>query len=1095
MPAQPKQLGQAIALAIQRTELAHRLAVVRLALQQVAVEPDRAHVVVQVAGGDLRRAVQVFAPQLLLERQRRCTEQQRERTLVRAGRVHRRDQLIERKARALRCAGLPAGFAGATQDVGRAVVQSLPDRNLLLALGDVFAREVRRFEQRVEIAAVALCDREQRVAQPLARRAPLQVGERAQRRHVLAVGGHRQHQRGLGRVFVLALDLVPARDACVQLARELALGRIVGRELLREGRRQLVPAARVGRGGLEQREQLRHELVPRHAARDHRARRFAEAPELGRDARRRRRQLDAALCDRRRLHVRLECGLVVAQPLLVHLGFVMAQLGHTRRAFRQARDRIAVCRDHRVPRPEPFGQTADAALDRAVVGRERERASQARERRARVAGALLVQGRGFDQTFGLHRRRARDRQPRFEQIEQVLPITGALIGVRERGHGAHSAARIAEQRLLPAQRGFIARVDLQRRCVAFGRELGLIEPLAIGITQARLQLGEARDLARGRVAQHVGELSPAFGTAEQLGQRRDRLGVLSELGCDSAPHLDRRVGIVQAIGVRAGEPGHVLAAPAAAAGGLHATLEQAREPLPRLLFRGGGDQRFERFEILCVFAQARLPGLFGAPGIAEPFGELGDPAEQRAARHRFALELAQAAQRLQRLHLASRLFEQRHESASGLDHVLGRRRRVEHALVQRAGTRRVADHILFRVRRVEQQLRGGRRVIARLGGFDQRRREQFVIARALGQRAQRVALARDWLEHDQLRLELDRARVFAELDQAIAQLAQQRAALGAFRVAQPELDHAHDLLRLACVDQVLAQDLLRLAPRFGARAVGGENALEHVVCGVVIRSFGEHELGLLERLAVPLQLVEVTICDAHARLARLFRRLHRQARLPQRDQIGPALLALEQALEAARQRGIVGIERVQLEHVADRAIGRIREVLGDLRRFLEQAHATRGLIGARDCAVVRVEQLLPALGRGVRDRQALERPLRLRVAREHVLEPLAQLLAVFAVPGFVEAHAALPDVREHVRCQALREHVAEQRAHVIGPLRAVEQLFHALPARAVFWILLHRGYRGSELVLALALGLIVGHGPLAHFSKLRSENPIIRVRA
>ena len=148
---------------------------------------------------------------------------------------------------------------------------------------------------------------------------------------------------------------------------------------------------------------------------------------------------------------------------------------------------------------------------------------------------------------------------------------------------ARAAALLAEQRLLAAQRGFVARIDLQRRRVALGRELGLIEPLAIRVAEPRLQLGEARDLARGGLAQHVGQLRPALGAAEQLGQCGHGLGVFAELRRDAAPDFDRRVGVVEPIGVRRGEPRHVLAPAAAATRGLHAALEQAREPLPRLL--------------------------------------------------------------------------------------------------------------------------------------------------------------------------------------------------------------------------------------------------------------------------------------------------------------------------------------------------------------------------------------------------------------------------------------------------------------------------------------------------------------------------------
>ena len=90
-----------------------------------------------------------------------------------------------------------------------------------------------------------------------------------------------------------------------------------------------------------------------------------------------------------------------------------------------------------------------------------------------------------------------------------------------------------------------------------------------------------------------------------------------------------------------------------------------------------------------------------------------------------------------------------------------------------------------------------------------------------------------------------------------------------------------------------------------------------------------------------LEVVEPHAGDARAAPLAVLLRLTLEPAFPQRDQIGPPLVTLEQTLEALADLRVVGDERQQLLVVADRLLGLVRDVLRELRGFAEQADAAR----------------------------------------------------------------------------------------------------------------------------------------------------------
>jgi hypothetical protein len=134
-------------------------------------------------------------------------------------------------------------------------------------------------------------------------------------------------------------------------------------------------------------------------------------------------------------------------------------------------------------------------------------------------------------------------------------------------------------------------------------------------------------------------------------------------------------------------------------------------------------------------------------------------------------------------------------------------------------------------------------------------------------------------------------------------------------------------------------------------------------------------------------------------------------------------LFLEQALERRGQSSVGRPQRDELPQVADRAFPIVREVLGDVRRLIEELGATTRIqpcLARCQRAIVQREELLPTRRPRVREDEAIERPACLRgvaVGRarrvQHAGEQLFYPRAVLR-PLFVKTDRALSDAMERV---------------------------------------------------------------------------------
>ncbi|MBK7078261.1 MAG: hypothetical protein IPH44_38955 [Myxococcales bacterium] len=217
------------------------------------------------------------------------------------------------------------------------------------------------------------------------------------------------------------------------------------------------------------------------------------------------------------------------------------------------------------------------------------------------------------------------------------------------------------------------------------------------------------------------------------------------------------------------------------------------------------------------------------------------------------------------------------------------------------------------------------------------------------------------------------------------------------------------------------------------------------------------------------QVVEVTAGDARAALLALGLALALEPALPQRDQIGPALVALEQALERQAELVIVGRERQQALQVADRLLGLVGDVLGQLRGLAQQLDAAAAVLDRGQRPIVEAQEIAPALVLGVEHAQPAERGLRLRRQIEDLAEDALGDLGLVAEPLVAERRRALADHLDDLGVEPLLQRVAVGRDHLVGLVGVSRQLFELVPGCRRMRRALDVGNGGREVAL--------GHDP------------------
>ncbi len=211
--------------------------------------------------------------------------------------------------------------------------------------------------------------------------------------------------------------------------------------------------------------------------------------------------------------------------------------------------------------------------------------------------------------------------------------------------------------------------------------------------------------------------------------------------------------------------------------------------------------------------------------------------------------------------------------------------------------------------------------------------------------------------------------------------------------------------------------VVRAQQREGAVAhrlvgIGLEDALDQRAGGAVVAGLGEQRSRRLERLRRLVQVVHPAGGDAQARLFALFGFLVGESLLPQRDQLAPALVALEQALEVLRQLAVFGTQGQEALQIIDRLLRLAGDILGHLCGLVEQALLALVVVDRVDGAVVERQQIVPPLGDREHHGEPLERLDRLGVDLEHASEHADQAGRIVGVPLLVELRGAQAEL-EH----------------------------------------------------------------------------------
>ena len=454
---------------------------------------------------------------------------------------------------------------------------------------------------------------------------------------------------------------------------------------------------------------------------------------------------------------------------------------------------------------------------------------------------------------------------------------------------------------------------MQRRAIALGRELRMIEPFAIGVAEPALQLGEARDLALGSLAQRIGQLLPALRAAQELGERGERLRVLAEVALDPAPGIDR-LGQVAELRVVDAREVHEVGAPLLRGSlGFHARLEQLAQPgvVARDLRRT--DQRVERLQVVAIAADARAPRVLGTRAITDLLSQARGLAQQGALERFIGLEVAELTEHLERACGHARALEQRDQLVARLQHHVLAWSAIEHAAQQLDGrfSSPCSSHAMPARRRrsaataasLVASAAAANASISTTGSRVPRPARSASRARAAADRAPRASP--DGPARARRRRASSSARTARAAARAVPRPARPSAS-SSTRTRSCGLSSSSRRLRRIDSASLRAAGLAPLAAtmRSSSWCAGpcvGAPARTCLICSSAASCSSSR-----------------SICSVaiRTRLARDLVGLHAQARHPERGKIGEAILPLEQALERRHDAGVVRLERVELLQVA-----------------------------------------------------------------------------------------------------------------------------------------------------------------------------------
>ena len=557
-------------------------------------------------------------------------------------------------------------------------------------------------------------------------------------------------------------------------------------------------------------------------------------------------------------------------------------------------------------------------------------------------------------------------------------------------------------------------IGFQGAAIPSGRLLGRVEVQAAGVAEPDRQHGGAVAVAAGRLGEQLGEDVPAAAGRQQLQERVDADGRRSEFLLVLAPAVDGRGGIGEGAGLETRDALQIVAPLVVAHRRVHASPQGRDERRPPL---GGGEHLAEAVEGLAVGRvglEAALPGRGRAVELAEPRAEARQGAERVAAIAGTGSERRQTLEDLQAVGAAIRCFEPLVEPAQRTQAIgpIGRRL-APRPRVKRDRALAVGEQPLVHVRGLEQQ-RHPAPLVRRAG---RRRGEPLRVGAMI---ADLGALTPQQVLHlaviggkpEQRRQVVRGLAPGPRGGEPPGRITVQRRQVVSLREGEPGPHHRQRAVRAAVTVVARRDQAQRLEAQPDRQALERHQPRPELETVPALPRLREQPPRLGQRLGRRRQPLDLGGRDAHAQGPHLVAHGAIEARAPKRDQIHPPLLTFEETLQRARHLPVAGLERGQLLQVADGAVGVTREILGDLRRLLEQLHAPAALRHHRERAIVDGEQLRPALRQRQQHNQALARPVRGGLHLQHPFEDVDQQRRLVGQPFLVKAGGALAEGRQ-----------------------------------------------------------------------------------
>ncbi|MEZ4406387.1 MAG: hypothetical protein R3A52_07930 [Polyangiales bacterium] len=297
--------------------------------------------------------------------------------------------------------------------------------------------------------------------------------------------------------------------------------------------------------------------------------------------------------------------------------------------------------------------------------------------------------------------------------------------------------------------------------------------------------------------------------------------------------------------------------------------------------------------------------------------------------------------------------------------------------------------------------------------------------------------------------------------------------------AQGEAQDAQDVF-VAARGLVVVLEVGDGAPG-GVGDAGRGDALEERPRRRSVAPAGEELLGGAQGLGGLVEGVEPQRRDPRPRRVGRVGGEVRQALRPESDQVAEAPVPLVEALQRAGDLRVGVVHReLQLE-VADRALGLVGEVLGDVGGLVEEEPAALAVVfGHRlDGRVVEREELAPARPHREQHRQALKGPVGVGRAQEHRAQERLQGLGL-ARPLVVPRDGALTDAGDVVGAERPREGGAVARGDLVGVVEGARGVFGGAPRGVEGGVTVEVRQRGAEALFAVGAhsrALVGGDGP------------------